>query len=409
MTTTLAYDDRADDRSPHFDRLRDRVRSALVMARLVLQEVLDERFSHDDPDGYRKLASKAGGEMAMVLRLAKRVLHDAQDVAEITALARALAPIVRAPQVYRAVAMRPSRAPMYALAHLCLTEVGLPDDRLDRMVRLAFRSSVHAANERVPYRMLDTAWSRHLALGDRELDHPAIPLSPLGAGVDLLEASTEDAYAYTHALIYATDFGRLPLPEHLDRHELLGVAEALVVKALDEDDLDLLAELLMAPAILRMAWTPTLNFAWRVLDRVWNDFGFVPGPGLPQPTGQETRTQTTRRVLGTTYHTTFAAGLCCATLIDRNSAPGEDDGGLPGSCEAPPGKGAAWKVNWHACSRAAQDSLSFLQLGFCVRRAVERADVVRLQEVLGLAARSELVAHPLLTQTLELLERIAAG
>jgi hypothetical protein len=408
MTADLAYD-RVNGRSVCFDRLRDRVRSALAMARVLLQEVLDDRFSHDDPDGYRKLASKAGGEMAMVLRLAKRVLHDTQDIAEIAALARALAPIVRTPQVYRSVAMRPSRAPMFALAHLCLTAVGVPDDRMDRIVRQAFRSSAWAANERVPYRMLDTAWSRHLALGDRELDHPAIPLSPLGAGVDLLEASTEDAYAFTHALIYATDFGRLPLPEHLDRHGLLGIAEALVVKALDEDDLDLLAELLMAPAILRTTWTPTLDFGWRVLDRVWNDFGFVPGPGLPEPAGQENRTQATRRVLGTAYHTTFAAGLCCATLIDRNAAPSEDHGGPPGGVEAPPGKGTAWKIDWHACSREVQDNLRFLQLGFGLRRAVECADLVRLRDVLMLAARSELVAHPLFKQTLELLERTAAG
>ena len=38
---------------------------------------------------------------------------------------------------------------------------------------------------------------------------------PLGAGVDLLELSAQDAYAFTHALPYATDFGRLPLPELL--------------------------------------------------------------------------------------------------------------------------------------------------------------------------------------------------
>lgn len=407
MTACLAYDDRASDRSA--DRLRDRVRSALAMARALLDEVLDDRFRHDDPDGYRKLASKAGGEMAMVLRLARRVLPDEQDAAEIDALARALAPIVRTPQAYRSVAMRPSRAAMHALAHLCLAELGVPDDRFDRIVRMAFRSSVCAANERVPYRMLDAAWSRHLALGDGELAHPAVRLSPLGAGVDLLEASTEDAYAYTHALLYATDFGRLPLAEDLDRHDLLGIAEALVVKALDEDDLDLLAELLMAPAILRTGWTPTLAFGWDVLERVWDDLGFVPGPGLPDPAEHETRAQAARRVLGTTYHTTFAAGLCCATLISCDAAPRERVRALPGDVAAPPGKGSAWKVDWHTCSREMQSTLCFLRLGFSLRRAVDGADLVGIREVLALAAHAGLIAHPLFTQALELLERIGAA
>jgi hypothetical protein len=411
MSACPAYDDREGDRSAvlRIDRLRGHVRSALVMARVLLQEVLDERFSHDDPEGYRRLASKAGSEMAMMLRLARRVLPDAGDIAEIDSLARALAPVVRSPQLYRSVVMRPSRTPAYAVGHLCLADLGVIDERLDRVVRLALCSSVCAANERVPYRMLDAAWSRHLAFGDGELDHPAVPLSPLGAGVDLLEASSDDAYAYSHALLYATDFGRLPLTENLDRLYLLGIAEALVVKALDEDDLDLLAELLMAPAILRVGWTPTLQFGWEVLDRVWSELGFVPGPGLPAPVGQETRAQAVRRVLGTTYHTTFAAGLCCATLIDCDAAPGEHASGPPGGNAPPPGQGAAWKANWNLCPRAIQDNLRFLQLGFALRRAVENVDLPRIHGVLTLAAGCHLVDHPLFLQALELLERMGAG
>ena len=289
--------------SKRLDLLRDYVRSSLRIARLVLDEVLDARFSHDEPEKYRNLASKAGGELAMLLRIAKRALPGEKDAREIFALAQDLAPHARASHVYRYLLLRPSRASMYALAHFCLTELGVPDDKMDSVARLALRSSVSAANERVPYRMLDAAWTRHIVFGESELNHPAIPLSPLGAGVDLLEASTEDAYAFTHALPYATDFGRFPMPEEIDRRYLLSIAEAIAVKALDEDDLDLLAEVLMAPPILRLPWTPTLSFAWNVLEHVWNEFGFVPGPGLPPPLANESRAQTVRRVLGTTYHT----------------------------------------------------------------------------------------------------------
>ena len=244
---------------------------------------------------------------------------------EILSLAGQVAPLARAPHVYRSLLFRPSRAPMQALAHFCLAELGVPDEKLDRVARLALQSSVCAANERVPYRILDAAWTRHLAFGDAELDHPAISLSPLGAGVDLLEASTNDAYAFTHALPYATDFGRDSLPEHIDRNNLLGIAEAIAVKALDEDDLDLLSEVLMAPRHPAIGWTPTLSFAWDVLERVWKEYGFVPGPGLPPAPDNETRNQAVRRVLGTVYHTTFAAGLCCATLIACDAEPPEID------------------------------------------------------------------------------------
>jgi hypothetical protein len=374
---------------------------------MLLGEVLDVKFGHEEPDEYQNLVGKAGGELAMLLRLAKRALPNEEDAEEIRSLARDLAPLARSPHVYRSLLLRPSRAPMHALAHFCLVELGVPDEKLDRVGRLALRSSVCAANERVPYRMLDAAWTRHLVFGDAELDHPAISLSPLGAGVDLLEASTNDAYAFTHALPYATDFGRIPLPGNLDRHNLLGVAEALAVKALDEDDLDLLSELLMAPAILRLSWTPTLAFAWGVLERVWQEFGFVPGPGLPPPSGNETRTQAVRRVLGTVYHTTFAAGLCCATLIACESVPPEVKCTRAGGSERPPGKGSAWKVNWDGCSRQTQESLIFLSLAFSLRRAIEDVDLVRVREVLRSAAGVGIMEHPLFIQALELLERVS--
>src|SRR6185295_1117451 len=163
------------------------------MARLLLDEVLDVQYGQEEPDEYRNLVGKAGGELAMLLRIARRALPNEEDAAEIREFARDLAPLARSSHVYRSLLLRPSRAPMHRLAHFCLVELGVPDEKLDRLACLALRSSVCAANERVPYRMLDAAWTRHLAFGDAELEHPAVLLSPLGAGVDLLEVSTDDA------------------------------------------------------------------------------------------------------------------------------------------------------------------------------------------------------------------------
>jgi len=391
------------------DLLREYVRSALHMARLVLDEVLAARFSDEEPDKYLDLVGKAGGELAMLLRMAKRALPDEKDGAEILAIASDLAPLARSSHVYRSLLFRPSRTPMHALAHFCLADLGLPHENLDRVARLALQSSVHDANERVPYRMLDAAWTRHLAFGDKELNHAAISFSPLCTGVDLLKATWDDAYALTHALVYATDFGRVSLPDHIDRHHLLGTAEAIAVKALDEDDLDLLAEVLMAPAILKVDWTPTLAFAWEVLERVWKEFGFVPGPGIPPPASDETRIQKVRRVLGTVYHTTFAAGLCCATLISCQSLPPEVDSTSAETSEFPAGKGAAWKINWSRSTPAVRENLNFLSLAFSLRRALDDMDLVRVREILGSAAEAGLIEHPLFIQSLELLERINAA
>ncbi|MEO6798665.1 MAG: hypothetical protein ABI178_01815, partial [Rhodanobacter sp.] len=212
--------------------------------------------------------------------------------------------------------------------------------------------------------------------------------------------------AFTHALPYATDFGRVSLPGRVDRQMLLETAEAIAVKALDEDDLDLLAEVLMAPAVLRVAWTPVLTFAWQVLQRVWVEHGFVPGPGLPAVPARESRVQEVRRVLGTVYHSTFAAGLCAATLIRGNFRPATFKPEDARVTELPPGKGAEWKSNWRASSDEEREALSFISLAFRLRRALETSDFVQVRAVTLEAAENSLADHALFLQSLELLERV---
>jgi hypothetical protein len=143
------------------DLLREYVRSALHMSRLVLDEVLATRFSDEEPDKYLDLVGKAGAELAMLLRMAKRALPREEDEAEILGIARDLAPLVRSPHVYRSLLFRPSRTPMYALAHFCLADLGLPHENLDRG-RAARTAIIGARCERkssVPHarRSLDTS------------------------------------------------------------------------------------------------------------------------------------------------------------------------------------------------------------------------------------------------------------
>ena len=75
--------------------------------------------------------------MAMLLCLASRALPSEEDAEQILAVARDLAPLARGPHVYRFLFLRPSRAPMHTLAHFCLADLGLPDERLDRVARRA--------------------------------------------------------------------------------------------------------------------------------------------------------------------------------------------------------------------------------------------------------------------------------
>lgn len=384
------------------------LRSSLQVARILLEEVLDGRHAAEDPEAHAQLVGKAGGEVAMLLRLALRSSDVTEDRTLIHQLANNLAPAVRTPRVRRCLVLRPSRAPMHAMAHLCLQSLGDRDDAFDSLVRQALMSGTAAANERVPYRLLDSAWTRHLAFGDIELQHPALALSPLGVGIDLVASTVEDAYAFTHALPYATDFGRLPLPEAFNTADLMDLADAVAVQALADDDLDLLAEVLMAPAALRQPWTPVLVFGWQLLDRVWSENGFVPGPGLPPPVTGENRTQTVRRVLGTAYHTTLAAGMTCATMLFANACPPASTQGQVGEIPSPAVGGQAWREQWRCCTQAQQDELGFLLLSLELRQALTEVNLSIVHRLVHRAAEQGWLDKPLVLQATEMLSRAVA-
>ena len=381
----------------------DLVRSALDVAELLVQHVIRPALHQADPPDF----TKEVGEIAMLLRLADRVLVGEADQGRIAVLAWRISRFARSRAARTSMAARPSRAAAHLLAHGCLHQVGCRDDAFDELANAAMRSSAANACGHVP--RLDVAWIRHLRLGDDELDHAALELSPIMHGVDLVGTTIEDAYAFSHALPRATDFGRRTLPPSVDADWLSGVTDALVLKALDEDNLDLLGELLMAPALLRREWSPTQWFGWRVLCDTWGQYGFVPGPGLPPRVEGEDTAETVRRVLGTGYHTTLVGGMAVATLAFTGQLPPESPPSGP-ECVAPEvdpeDTSRAWLRSWHALDDRDRESLASVPAGMILYRAVAATDVVGIVEAVN-SPFVKALPEPLVTQAAELVNRLA--
>ena len=381
------------------------VRSALGVAELLVEHVVEPTSTGPDA---RDL-TKEVGEVAMLLRLAQRVLEDEGDQARIATVAGRITALARSGDVRNLMVLRPSRAAPHVLAHGCLQQIGFEDRRFDAIARAALGASAAGANERVPYRLLDVAWTRHLLLGDGELHHLATSLSPIGQGVDLVGTTIDDAYAFSHALPYATDFGRVPIPGWADPAWLSGTADALVLKALDEDDLDLLGELLMTPALVRAPWTSVQWFGWRVLCETWREHGFVPGPGLPPPVEGESAADRVRRVLGTVYHTTLVGGLAAATLVSTGWLPPEEPPHSP-SYDATPvdpaDRSRAWRRVWAALEPAHRAMLGTVPAGMALHRALSEVDVLAVLAALR-EPGVESLPEPLVSQAAELVGRMA--
>ena len=386
---------------------RDCLLRSLDVAELLVHDVLvPVAATAGPPDQVKEVA-----EVAMLLRMAHR-LGDQPITARVETLAEAIAPLARSESIRRQLVGRVSAAAPKSLAHACLSSIGLTDDQFERVVTQALTSSAACAAERVPFRILDVAWIRHLILGDQELlDHPVLPLTCLGQGVDLVGANVDAAYALSHTLPYATDFGRLELPSWVDRAKQSQLADALIAKALAADDLDLLGELLMTAPLLRLPWSPMQVFGWTVLTEVWRDHPILPGPGIPRATGPEDELTRRRRVLGTVYHTPLVGGLLMATALWRRHLP-PDDFTATTARESPPRGPAldatlkpAWRAVWARLSDGERQRSQIAPWLMALHQAVDALDAAGLLALLRQPQAAHAPTEPV-RQAVELLQRL---
>ena len=238
------------------------VRSALGVAELLVEHVVEPTAAGPDA---RDL-TKEVGEVAMLLRLAQRVLETRGTGPASRRSQDASRTLARSGDARNLMVLRPSRAAPHVLAHGCLQQIGCEDGGFDEIARAALSGPPPPGRTNA----CPTGSSTWPGSGTCCSATASSTTSPRrcrrSARASTSSATTiDDAYAFSHALPYATDFGRVPIPAWADPAWLSGTADALVLKALDEDDLDLLGELLMTPALLRAPWTSVQWFGWRVL------------------------------------------------------------------------------------------------------------------------------------------------
>ena len=141
--------------------------------------------------------------------------------------------------------------------------------------------------------------------------------STLNRPMDVLCGSRDDIYAFTHALMFVTDFAIGPcrrLPRR--RAVILTEAEAALARCLDEQDYDLAAEVLLAWPLTGRQWSPAAVFGFCVLARVEDTAGFLPAPSTRLQRFQQLQgDRRTEYLLATAYHTAYVMGLLCSAAL----------------------------------------------------------------------------------------------
>ncbi len=320
--------------------------------------------------------------------------------------------------------LHPGIALDLALVPLHLRALGIGDDRLDPLLTDLFGSDRLRGPERPANRELEQLWLHGLWTGEVEPEAlaRALSASSLAWEFDHLAGTTDDAYAFTHAILYATDHGRrrVALPRSVG--EIVRDAEAILAVALDAGNHDVAAEVLWTWPMLDVHWTPLATEARAFLAEVAESVGFLPGPGFDSdvhvglPVAERELYE-----LRTSYHTTLVHGLMLAAVLSREaraSAPrwggvsrvptGSSGYAGMASLLPPRGSGAAW-WNWFGrLSPARAGVLTSGLVTMALRRAVAASDLAAVHQALSRAREHRLPESPAMGQARVLLRRALA-
>jgi hypothetical protein len=372
-----------------------------------------------DPDAQVR-PEKIIAETALLL-LAAGTADCGEDVRKrIDTVARLLIPHARSERMLLGLCLEPMLALDYASAHICISRLGYPDARFDALLRTACDAQAHEGRERPPHRVLEQEWLRAGWSGGedrRSAIARAARSSVLSRPMDLLGATRDDVYAFTHALMYVTDFNIDARPLPRTRAVILAEAEAALAFALDEQDYDLAGEVLLAWPLTGKTWSAAAVFGFRVLASVEDQVGFLPAPNTRVQRMKELEGDSRADYLfATAYHTAFVMGLLCAAALQPGRLPPARvvrRGHARGSADQilttldRDTRDTHWGAELEHLSAPERDALSGFLLTIALRRKVARHDYDGVARLLREGHLLGLTNTPVASQSAELLERLA--
>jgi len=395
---------------------------ALDMAGRAVSLMAADGFTDPDDASLSIRPEKVVGETALLLLAAAPLMSNGDIRKRVDLVARRLEPYARAERVRARICLEPSLSLEHALAHICLSRLGYLDPGLDALLAASLEADGAGGCERLPHRQLEQEWmlrtwfpwANSTACAPR-IDSRLPRRTALGRPTDLLSLRKDDAYAFTHALMYLTDLGGRRARPPRSGAILAAEADAVLASCLDEPDYDLGGEILLTWPYLQRRWSASANAGFAILASVEDRVGFLPSPGVSLKrantlSGEERE----RYVLSRSYHTAFVMGLLCAAALSEGRRPSAriPARGAPRGAAAeflaligPINPKPDWRAYMEALPEAEQDAAAALLFNICLRRAASRRDLSALRAALLAGQRHGLLDAPAPRQAAQLLRR----
>ena len=264
-----------------------------------------------------RLRDKVATEAAMLLLLSRRAEAVCGDLKPFNdALMAPLTREIRSERLHRLILRQPHVAATLGAGSTFLSAAGNPEPGFDALIESTLEQGFGGCVERVPYRQLDQLWTRNLLAAKPQPIEEALAGSILHSRAHPFFMTESDAYAVTHAIFYASDFGQSALPPSLDAARVSEMISSGIAWTLVAEDFDLLIEYLMCAACLGESDSPAARLGWHVVDRVWNHLAFLPGPTFdPERYRALSGEAADAYACEQMYHTNFVAGMLCALRI----------------------------------------------------------------------------------------------
>ncbi len=413
-----AKDRRSALKNWQINDLEVRVCRALDVAKKALHYFGKDGYSDEYSPIYNFGPEKVIAETAMLMYAASACAGSPGIQGRIDQLAQLLVPYARSERVLVDIALHPALALKFAVPHILLTQLGHDDTNFDTFLKSCLLSQASNGRDRPPSASLERQWIISLWTGEEPGSSWNTNLlnSVLFWSVDILGGLRDDAYAFTHLLMYSMDFGFKPRTLPRSHSSILGEASALLARYMDAEDYDLSGELLLAWPLTGTTWSTAAAFGFRVLARVEDQSGLLPCGNinlgrLNQLKGEER----TRYALGMAYHTAYVMGFLCAASLQLGRAPPAQLVGpqfdlsclsqLKNYLEEDQGH---WQLEFASLSEPEQRALTPFILELAIIQKSRKRDFSAIQDLLRLASEFNLDDTPLCRQATELLGCIAS-
>ncbi len=360
---------------------------------------------------------KAIAETAMLIYAASGV-NGIPDVADrVAELALLLLPHARSQRTLLNIALHPAISLDFAVPHVLLTKLGYVDTSFDELLNSCINSQVRNGHERPPFASVEQRWIVSLCT-DTEPNRdwrPDLKNSVLNHPMDMLGGDRADGYAFTHLMMYCTNFGFWTSFLPRSRSVILAEARSLLARCLDDEDYDLGAEVLMGWPLSGARWCASSAFVFRVLTSIEDQVGVLPaGTTKTDRLSRLEGKERTQYAFGTAYHTAYVMGMLCAASLRPGRAPSVRISG-PGVEKAVVDHlllfldtdQGHWQPEFAKLTEPEQRALAPLLLDIAIVQKCRKHDYQAVADLLVAGNEYGLTGSPLCGQAAELLERLA--